>query len=62
VLDTQHKLRFPEAEKVGGKLLWDAKNVDATEEDLLAQMDFPFVSVRWGLIASMRWILTKYVL
>jgi len=45
IFDNQYKFRSLEAEQAGGKLRWDLENLEASEADLLEQMDFPLVSV-----------------
>lgn len=45
VFDTQYQYKHPEAKAKGGTLLWKKDDLEATEDDLLEQMDFPLVSV-----------------
>lgn len=45
VFDKEWKARTPEAAAVGGKLLWDLSDESKTADELLAQMDFPLVSI-----------------
>ncbi|KAJ4374796.1 hypothetical protein N0V83_001872 [Neocucurbitaria cava] len=53
VFDTEYQFKTEEAKKQGGKLLWDSKEPSIEQEQglkaegdrLLAQMDFPLVSV-----------------
>lgn len=45
VFDKEWKPKNPEAAATGGKNLWDLSNEAASSDDLLAQMDFPLVSI-----------------
>ncbi|CAO2653857.1 Nn.00g105900.m01.CDS01 [Neocucurbitaria sp. VM-36] len=53
VFDTEYEYETEEAKKVGGKLYWDRNEPSIEEEQglkaegdrLLAQMDFPLISV-----------------
>lgn len=45
IFDKEYKFKRPESAATGGKLYWDESNKDATEDDLLEQMDFPLVTV-----------------
>lgn len=50
VFDTQYKFKRPESVPSGGALYWDQKaNPDATEAELLEQMDFPLLSIAMAL-------------
>lgn len=50
VFDTQYKFKRAESAATGGALYWDEKaNPEATGQELLAQMDFPLVSVAMAL-------------
>jgi len=48
VFDKEYEFRRPEAARLGGKLYWDLEDVAADEQKLLAQMDFPLVSVAFA--------------
>jgi len=45
VFDLEYRFKRPESEVEGGKLYWNPDDLDATEEELLDQMDFPLVGV-----------------
>lgn len=45
VFDTEYVYKRPESAPTEGKLYWDIKNIDASSDELLEQMDFPLVSV-----------------
>ncbi|KAK9355639.1 hypothetical protein V1523DRAFT_424017 [Lipomyces doorenjongii] len=45
IFDTTYKYQHPESVELGGKLYWDESDLAATNEQLLAQMDFPLVSI-----------------
>lgn len=45
VFDKEYKFRRRESAETNGALYWDHEDLTATPEDLLAQMDFPLVSV-----------------
>lgn len=45
VFDAAYQFKRPESAAEGGKVYWDDTNLDATEEQLLEQMDFPLVSI-----------------
>lgn len=50
VFDTQYKFKRAESAASGGALYWDAEaSPEATAEELLAQMDFPLVSIAMAL-------------
>ncbi|KAJ5226409.1 hypothetical protein N7468_007634 [Penicillium chermesinum] len=40
-----YQFRRPESAATGGKLYWDFNDENATEQELLEQMDFPLVSI-----------------
>ncbi|KAK9314000.1 hypothetical protein V1522DRAFT_412597 [Lipomyces starkeyi] len=45
IFDTTYKYKHSESAELEGKLYWDESDLDATNEQLLAQMDFPLVSI-----------------
>lgn len=45
VFDREYEYKNPESAATGGKLYWDASKPELTGDDLLAQMDFPLVSI-----------------
>jgi hypothetical protein len=49
VFDSQYQFKNQDSEPTGGALYWDESNTEATEEELLAQMDFPLVSIAMAL-------------
>ncbi|KAK0731880.1 hypothetical protein B0H67DRAFT_549569 [Lasiosphaeris hirsuta] len=45
VFDNEYQFKRAESAATGGRLYWDDANLDATADELLAQMDFPLVSI-----------------
>jgi hypothetical protein len=45
VFDTEYKYKTAEAEAAGGLVLWDETKLDATAQELDAQIDSPMVSI-----------------
>ncbi|KJZ75280.1 hypothetical protein HIM_05206 [Hirsutella minnesotensis 3608] len=45
IFDKEYQFRRPESAATGGQLYWDQKDLEASGEKLLEQMDFPLVSV-----------------
>ena len=45
IFDNEYQYKIAEAQKAGGKLLWNPEDESATGAQLLEQMDFPLVSV-----------------
>jgi hypothetical protein len=45
VFDTEYQFKKAESEATDGKLYWDETDLDADQEKLLSQMDFPLCSV-----------------
>jgi len=45
IFDKEYKFKRPESAATGGKLYWDEKNTAITGDELVAQMDFPLVTI-----------------
>jgi len=45
VFDKEYKFKRPESAATGGRLYWDETHTDITGDELLAQMDFPLVTI-----------------
>ncbi|KAK3936424.1 hypothetical protein QBC46DRAFT_31105 [Diplogelasinospora grovesii] len=45
IFDKEYVFKRPESAVTGGELYWDATNTEATEQELLEQMDFPLVAI-----------------
>ncbi|KAK8079662.1 hypothetical protein PG997_007480 [Apiospora hydei] len=45
IFDTRYQYKRPESAAAGGKLWWDPTDLSADGDELMAQMDFPLLSV-----------------